>query len=168
MHPRLIVLALMLFSTTSNAGNVCVQACNRFASCKLMTFKGCMDVCTKQGADRPSERASTLAQARMSCQALGSQMAGNQWLCVAEGASSTGHNMDGYTPDTMNTRDIFMPAQGRTRNAAANLALRNCGAIMGLQLEIGRSGSTETGITSACRITQCIAPASSARNRRQP
>jgi hypothetical protein len=165
MRPLLTVLALILLTSIVHAENVCAKACNRFAACKLTTFKGCMDTCIQQGADRPSERASTLAQARMSCQALGSQMAGTQWLCVAEGASSSGTNMDGYNPDISNTREIFMPAQGRTRNAAANLALKNCGAIMGLQLEVGRSGSRETAITSACRITRCIAPASGRRQR---
>lgn len=164
MHrPLLVILALTLFTTTSDAGEACVQACRKVASCNLLPYNRCLSICTD---GTPRERQETFAQARMSCSALAAQMAPTQWLCIAEGASSSGYDMDGYTPDIQNTRDIYMPAQGRTREAAATLALRNCGAIMGFQLEVGRSGSRESAITSGCHITRCIAPAS-ARNRRQ-
>src|SRR5690349_18805955 len=87
-------LALIVSTTMSYAGpagKTCAKACQRFADCKLMTFKFCMELCGKQGAeDRAESRASNLTQARSSCASLAAQMAPSEWLCTAEGASVYG------------------------------------------------------------------------------
>src|SRR5687768_10716242 len=95
MHTRLItVLALTAFTATSDArpGAVCAKVCRKISSCRLLTYDLCMDMCDRQGSDAtPEARASTLAQANMSCAALANQMGPGEWLCTAEAAISAGY-----------------------------------------------------------------------------
>lgn len=172
MHTRLItLLALTAFTATSDArpGAVCAKACRKISSCRLVTYDLCMDMCDQQGSDAtPQARASTLAQANMSCAALARQMGPGEWLCTAEAAISAG-----YAYGTKDTRGIHMLGNGRTRAVAVYKAISNCNAALTMDLAIQRStsdsdtlGAWEVETTSWCRITQCIPPAS-ARNQRQ-
>lgn len=131
------VLALLGFPAASDAspGKTCSQVCHRMASCKLLSYDRCMDMCGEQGAeDTPESRASNLAQAKMSCSELAGQMAPSQWLCTAEGASSYGYDMDTSLPNVWGTQDIYMLGTGKTRSAAVYKAINDCNSIMTVQL----------------------------------
>jgi hypothetical protein len=173
------LLALIGVSTTSDArpGKTCSQVCRRVSSCKLLSYDLCMDMCGDQGAeDTPESRASNLAQAKLSCSALANQMAPSQWLCTAEGASSYGYGMNtGPMADVQGTQAIYMLGTGKTRSAAVHKAISSCNSIMTLQLSSQRAmnldadsrGEWGAAVTSECRITQCIPPASARKNRQR-
>ena len=171
MSTRLITLfALIAFTTTSDArpGAACSKLCRKTASCRLIPYDLCMDMCGDQRADEtPEKSASTLAQSRLSCRALAQQTASSDWLCTAEGATTAG-----YASGTKDTRGIYMLGTGPTRSAAVYKALRDCGAIMTMQLGIEETtsdsdtlGAWEVEASSRCHITQCIAPTSTRKSR---
>jgi hypothetical protein len=166
-------LALFGFAATSDArpGATCAKACQRFSSCKLLSYNVCMNMCDKQGAENTAAlRAENLAQSRMSCSALASQMGSSKWLCTAEGTSAYGYDMDTGVPDERGTHDILMMGTGPTRRAAESKAISECNATMTAQLGLGNS-TDELGagavVATKCHITQCIAPSSSGRSQRQ-
>jgi hypothetical protein len=172
MHTRLItLLVLTAFTTTSDArpGAACAKVCRKISSCRLLTYDFCMDMCDRQGSDAtPEARASTLAQANMSCAALANQMGPGEWLCTAEASISAG-----YAYGEKDTRGIHLLGNGKTRAAAVYKAISSCNSVLTMDLAIQRStsdsdtlGAWEVETASPCRITQCIPPAS-ARNQRQ-
>lgn len=171
----LVFLALLAFSTTSDAGpagKTCSKVCRKLTSCRLMSYSPCMDMCARQGAEDTAEsRASNLTQANLSCAALADQMAPSKWLCTAEGASSYGRDMDGYTPDVQGTQEIYMLGTGNTRAAAIDKALSDCFDMMTLQLSLQRSMNLDDSAwgaetTSQCHVTQCMPPASRKKSQR--
>lgn len=175
MMLRLVTSLAVLFAATAShaaPGEVCAKLCRRLTSCKLMTYDLCMDMCGEQGADRtPQGRASTLAQSKQSCPALAAQMATSKWLCIAEGTSSYGYGMGmGPGGDVRGSQSIFMAGNGKTRAAAVYEAVSNCNSIMTVQLNQQRAmhdsdyqGEWGAAVTSACHITQCIAPSRTSR-----
>jgi hypothetical protein len=178
MHLRrlapLTLLSLIAFTTTSyaGAGKTCAKVCRKVSSCKILSFDLCMDMCDQQGAeDTPESRASNLAQAKLSCSALANQAAPSEWLCTAEGTSSYGHGMDGSLPDEQGSQDLHLLGNGKTRSAAAYKALNACNTLMTVQLNNQRSmrddGDWGAEITTECHITQCIAPTSTRKSKRQ-
>ena len=169
-----ILLTLIALPTTSyaGAGKTCAKVCRKVASCKILTFDLCMDMCDQQGAeDTPESRASNLAQAKLSCSALANQAASSEWLCTAEGTSSYGYGMDGSLPDEQGSQDLHLLGNGKTRSAAAYKALNACNTLMTVQLNNQRSMRDDSSwgaeITTECHITKCIAPASSRKSKRQ-
>ena len=166
----LTILVLTSFATSSEAGPAgatCAKVCKRVASCRLLSYDPCMDMCGQQGAEDTAEsRASNLVQAKLSCAALADQMAPTDWLCTAEGASSYGYDMDGSMPDVWGTQDIYLFGTGKTRAAAVYSAISSCNSIMTLQLATQRTTEFDAATTSECHITQCIAPASARKKQR--
>lgn len=159
---RLIILVLLAFTSTSDAGPVCAKACRKFASCGIASYDLCMDACAQQGSEATAAaRQSTLAQANMSCSALARTAGPTDWLCTAEAGYSTG-----YSGGTTNERGVHQFGNGRTRSAAATQALRNCRAVLSMNLGIqgttpdsDTQGRWEAETTSGCRITRCVPPA---------
>lgn len=158
--------ALVVFAATSDAGPAptCPKVCQRFASCKLLAYRVCMDMCIQQGTENsPRLRAENLAQSRMSCSALASRMGDSKWLCTAEGVSAYGYDMDTSVPDERGTHDIYMMGTGATRRAAANKAMSECEATMTFQLGLGNSTDemrSGAAVSTPCHITKCIPPSS--------
>jgi hypothetical protein len=165
------LLALIAFTATSDAspGAACAKLCRKVSSCRLITYDLCMDMCGDQRSDTtPEGRASTLAQANLSCAALANQMAPSEWLCTAEGATSAG-----YSNGDKDTRGVRMLGTGRTRSAAVYKAISNCNSVLTMQLSLEYAkedsdslGTWEAARTSDCHITQCIAPASARKRQR--
>jgi hypothetical protein len=155
-------------TATSHAppGKTCAAACRRFAQCELFSFKPCMKACADQNAEGTAEsRRTNLVQARSSCKSLAAAIAPSQWLCIAEGESAYGHDLETGLSDVQGTRSIHLPAQGKTRADAERKAVRDCNAMMNFNLEIGRSmypdstgDTTESAVATPCHITRCYAP----------
>lgn len=173
----IIVLAVLSFATTSEAGRpgkTCAAVCSRANTCKIMSFNLCMNFCGQQGAEeRPASRAKSLAQAKLSCPALASQIAPSQWLCTARGASSYGYEMESGASDVRGTQGIFMLGMGRTRGAAEYKAISECNATLTAQLDIHQStfddaDGLETAGTALCHIEECVAPATARKQRPRP
>lgn len=170
-----VLLLLLALPTTSHAGagRTCTKVCRKISSCKIYSFDLCMRMCDQQGAeDTPAGRASNLAQAKMSCSALAAEAAStNEWLCTAEGTSSYGYGMEGSSPDVQGSQDISMLGNGKTRSAAVYEAISSCNSIMTVQLNNQHSmidaSDWGSAITTECHITQCIAPASTRKSKRQ-
>ena len=149
-------------------GKTCAAVCRRFSECKLFSFDPCMEECGKQGAEGTAEgRRTNLVQARSSCKSLAAGMASSDWLCTAEGESIYGYDVDGSMGDVRGNSSIHLFGQGNTRAEAEYNALRDCGAMMTVDLnrnglmntEPSSQGTWGSAISSECHITQCIAPA---------
>jgi hypothetical protein len=94
-------------------------------------------------------------------------MAPSDWLCVAEGESVYGYDVEsGPASSAEGTRSVHLFGQGKTRADAEYSAFRDCNAMMTFNLNITRSmnlepsprGSWEAAISTPCHITQCYAP----------
>jgi hypothetical protein len=79
--------------------------------------------------------------------------------------------MDTSIPDVQGSQDIHMLGNGKTRSVAANNAINDCHSIMTLQLNnqnlMSDASDWGAAITTECHITQCIAPASTRKSKRQ-
>lgn len=154
------MLVLLAVPAHADPGSACAALCRKLQGCKLATFKPCVEVCQKQGADRtPKGRAETFAQARSSCPQLAAQMRPSQWVCSAEGESVSASDW-GNGPRMEGPVNIL--GSGKTKAQAAFNALRDCRAIVTFDLGLAQAGgidnNTETAITHECRVTQCYPP----------
>ena len=165
-------------STTARSyappGKTCAAVCRRFSECKLFSFEPCMEECGKQGAEGTAEgRRTNLVQARSSCKSLAAGMASSDWLCTAEGESIYGYDVESSTGDVRGNSSVHLFGQGNTRAEAESNALRDCGAMMTVDLnrnglmntEPSPQGTWGSAISSPCHITQCIAPSGARRGK---
>jgi hypothetical protein len=165
----LAIVATMTTTSHARPGKTCAAVCRRLSDCKLMSFEPCMEECGKQGAeDTAKGRKSNLAQARSSCASLATAMAPSDWVCIAEGESVYGYDVDSGPPsDVRGTSTIYLPGQGKTRSQAQYSAVSDCNALMthdlarteAMNLEPSHEGSWGSAVSKPCHITKCYAPA---------
>jgi hypothetical protein len=75
-----------------------------------------MEECGKQGAEGTAEgRRTNLVQARSSCSSLAEGMAPSEWVCIAEGESIYGYDVDSSTGDVQGNNSVHLAGQGKTR-----------------------------------------------------
>jgi hypothetical protein len=165
-------------STTARShappGKTCAAACRRFSDCKLFSFEPCMEECGKQGAEGTAEgRRTNLVQARSSCNSLAAGMAPSDWVCIAEGESVYGYDVESATGDVQGTSSVHIAGQAKTRDDAQYSAISNCHSMMtvdlnrngSMNMEPSPQGSWGSAISSPCHITQCHAPARARRGK---
>jgi hypothetical protein len=150
-------------------GKTCAAACRRFAKCKLYSYEACMEECGKQGAEGTAEgRRTNLVQARSSCKSLAAAMGELDWVCIAEGESIYGYNVDTEGASSAEgSSSVHLAGKGKTRADAEYKAVSDCGAMMSVDLarnglmntEPSPRGSWGSAISTPCHIIQCIAPA---------
>ena len=155
-------------------GKTCAAVCRRFSDCKLFSFEACMEECGKQGAEGTAEgRRTNLVQARSSCSSLAAGMAPSDWVCIAEGESIYGYDVESSTGDVQGNSSVRLAGQGKTRADAQYSALSNCRSMMtvdlnrngSMNLEPSPQGTWGSAISSPCHITQCYAPARAGRGK---
>jgi hypothetical protein len=149
-------------------GKTCAAACRRISECKLLSFEPCMEECRKQGAEGTAEgRRTNLVQARSSCKSLAAGIAPSDWVCVAEGESIYGYDVESGTGDVQGNSSVHLAGHGKTRADAEYKAISDCNAMMtvdlnrngAMNMEPSPQGSWGSAVSSPCHITQCIAPA---------
>jgi hypothetical protein len=75
-----------------------------------------MEECGKQGAEGTAEgRRTNLVQARSSCSSLAAGMAPSDWVCIAEGESIYGYDVESSTGDVQGNSSVHLAGQGKTR-----------------------------------------------------
>ncbi len=159
-------------STTARSyappGKTCAAVCRRFSECKLFAFEPCMEECGNQGAEGTAEgRRTNLVQARSSCNSLAAGTASSDWVCIAEGESIYGYDVESGTGDVQGNSSVHLAGQGKTRADAEYKAISDCQSMMtvdlnrngSMNLEPSPQGSWGSAISTPCHITQCIAPA---------
>jgi hypothetical protein len=172
------VLAIIASSTTTSyagPGKTCAAACRRISDCKLLRFDMCMKECGRQGAeDTAKGRRTNLVQARSSCNSLAAGMAPTEWVCIAEGESVYGYDVESATGDVQGNSSVHLAGQGKTRADAKYQAISNCHSMMtvdlnrngSMNMEPSPQGSWGSAVSSACHITRCYAPARARRGKR--
>jgi hypothetical protein len=159
-------------STTARSyappGKTCAAVCRRFSECKLFAFEPCMEECGNQGAEGTAEgRRTNLVQARSSCNSLAAGTASSDWVCIAEGESIYGYDVESGTGDVQGNSSVHLAGQGKTRADAEYKAISDCQSMMtvdlnrngSMNLEPSPQGSWGSAVSSPCHITKCIAPA---------
>lgn len=108
-----------------------------------------------------------MVQARSSCKSLAAAMGPSEWVCIAEGESIYGYDVESGTGDVQGNSSVRLAGQGKTRDDAQESAISNCNSMMrvdlsrngAMNMEPSPQGSWGSAVSSPCHITQCQAPA---------
>jgi hypothetical protein len=126
-----------------------------------------MKECGNQGAEGTAEgRRKNLVQERSSCTSLAAGTAPSDWVCIADGESVYGYDVESATGDVQGNSSVHIAGQGKTRADAQYSAISNCHSMMTVDLNRNESmnmepspqGSWGSAISKPCHITQCYAP----------
>jgi hypothetical protein len=133
-----------------------------------------MEECGKQGAEGTAEgRRTNLVQARSSCNSLAAGMAPSDWVCIAEGESVYGYDVE--APRVTCRDQLGPPGRPGQDGAPTPSTARSATAIRLMTVDLNRNGSMNlepspqgswgSAISSPCHITQCYAPARARRGK---
>lgn len=127
----------------------CSPVCGRISQCGLMAFDRCDQLC--EGAASNGHHWEIV---RNTCSEIKKGFVSDEWLCRAE--ASIGLAV-GSGPFSYSTE--LQLGNGKTRDQAANLAMKNCNEMLSERESVATLGEQRVD-AGTCQVTQCTPPGS--------